>query len=93
MSLQSHLHDTTPRGASTGKWTAPDPCHVFSESDSKLYTKFEFCDEKNHRHLEKHINLQSYVNHDDQKNSKKSLHILEDSTSGVQVDDIAQVIV
>ena len=27
------------------------------------------------------------------KNSKKSLHILEDGTNGVQVDDIQQVIV
>jgi hypothetical protein len=46
MSLQSHLHDTTPRGASTRKWTAPDPCLVFNESDLKIYTKFESCEEK-----------------------------------------------
>ena len=33
-------------GASTVKWTCPDPCLVLSESDSKLYTNFEFCEEK-----------------------------------------------
>ena len=33
-------------GASTVKWTTLDPCLVFSESDSKLYTSFEFCEEK-----------------------------------------------
>ena len=38
-------------GASTIKWTTLDPCLVFSESDSKLYTNFEFCEEKNHRHF------------------------------------------
>ena len=35
-------------GASILKWIALDPCLVFSESDSKLYTKFEFCEEKNY---------------------------------------------
>ena len=33
-------------GASMVKWTAHDPYLVFSESDSKLYTYFEFCEEK-----------------------------------------------
>ena len=33
-------------GASTVKWTTPNPCLVSSESDSKLYTNFEFCEEK-----------------------------------------------
>ena len=33
------------------KWTAPDPCLVLSESGSILCTNFEFCEEKNHRHL------------------------------------------
>jgi hypothetical protein len=33
-------------GASTVKWTTPDPCLMFSESDSKLNTNFEFCEEK-----------------------------------------------
>ena len=26
-------------------------CLVFNENDSKLYTNFEFCEEKNDRHL------------------------------------------
>ena len=46
-------------GASMVKWTARNPCLVLSESDSKLYTSFKFCEEKNHRHLRKHIDLQS----------------------------------
>ena len=33
-------------GASTVKWTTLDPCTGLSESDSKLYTNFEFCEEK-----------------------------------------------
>ena len=37
-------------GANTVKWTAFDPCLGSSESDSNLYTNFEFCDEKIHRH-------------------------------------------
>ena len=39
------------RVAGTIKWTTLDPCLVFSESDSKLYTNFEACEEKNLRHL------------------------------------------
>ena len=32
--------------ASTVKWTTPYPCLVFSESDLKLYTNFEFYGKK-----------------------------------------------
>jgi hypothetical protein len=39
----------------------------------------------------KHIDLQRQANPDDKKNSKKSLHVLEDGTNGVQVGDIEQV--
>ena len=53
-------------GTSTFKYTTPLPCIGLSESDSTLYTKFEFCEGKNHKHLEKknsknkkHIDLQS----------------------------------
>ena len=38
-------------GASTVQWAALDPCLVFNESDSKLSTNFEFCEEKNHGHF------------------------------------------
>ena len=38
-------------GASTVKWTTPDPCLVLTESDSLLCTNFEFCEEINHRHF------------------------------------------
>ena len=34
-----------------------DHCLGLSESDSKLYTNFEFYEEKIHIHLEKHIDL------------------------------------
>jgi hypothetical protein len=33
-------------GAITVKWIAPDPYLVFSESDPKVYTNFEFCEEE-----------------------------------------------
>ena len=39
-------------GASTVKWTTLDPCSGLSESDPKLYTKFEFYEIEFHEHLE-----------------------------------------
>ena len=33
-------------GASTVKWTAPGPCLVFNESDSKLCINVEFFEKK-----------------------------------------------
>ena len=68
-------------GASIVKWTAPNPCPMLNENNSKLYTNFEFCARKNHTHDSKHIDSQSQVIHDDKNNSKKSLHILEDGAS------------
>jgi hypothetical protein len=35
-------------GVSTVKWAALDPCLVFRESDSNLYTNFKCCEEKNY---------------------------------------------
>jgi hypothetical protein len=35
------------------KWITPNPCLVLSESDSKLYTNLEWCEEKNHRHIKR----------------------------------------
>jgi hypothetical protein len=40
--------------------------------------------------LENRIDPQSQAIHDVKKNSNKSLHILEDGASGVQVSDIEQ---
>ena len=51
------------------KWTIPDL--VPSESDSKLCTNFEFCEEKIIDTFKKHIDVQSQANYDDKKNSKK----------------------
>jgi hypothetical protein len=79
-------------GASTVKWTVYDPCLVFNESESKLYTNFDSCEEK-FINILKHIDLQSQSNLWWLKNSKKSLHILDDGTSGVQASDIEQVVV
>ena len=38
------------KGASTVEWTTLDPCIGLSDSESKLYNNFEFCEEKNHEH-------------------------------------------
>jgi hypothetical protein len=38
-------------GVSLVKHTTPLPCICFSESDSKLYTNFEFYEGKNLKHL------------------------------------------
>ena len=62
-------------GASTVKWTTPNPSLVLSESDSILCINFEFCEEINHRHFKKHLDLQSQAIYDDKKNSKKNLPI------------------
>ena len=51
-------------GASTVKWIALDPYLVFNESDSNLYTNFEFCEGKKEV-IDKHINLQSQENYDE----------------------------
>jgi hypothetical protein len=63
------------------------PTHVLSESVSKLYTNFEFCEWKNHKHLKTHRSTKPsnicwpiYF--------KKSLHILKDDASSVQVDGL-----
>lgn len=37
-------------GASIVKWTTLDPCLGSSQSDSKLYSNLELCEEKVHRH-------------------------------------------
>ena len=86
---ESKIH-TSP-GASTVKWTTHDPCLVVSKSDSKLYTNFEFCEEKNHRNLKNMWILQSHAIYDDKNKSKKNLHISGYDASGVQVGDIEQV--
>ena len=45
------------------KYTTPLPRMSLSEIDSKLYTKFEFCEG-----IEKHIDLQSQVIYVDKNN-------------------------
>jgi hypothetical protein len=63
---------------------------VLSESESSLCTNFKFCEEKNHTHFMMYKAKQFMMT---KKNSKKSLHILEDTASGMQVGDTEQVVV
>ena len=65
---------------------------MLSESDSKVYTTFDFRKEKI-IHIKKKIDLQSQAIYVDKTNSKKSLHVLKDDISGMQVGNIEQVIV
>jgi hypothetical protein len=78
-------------GVSTSKWTTPDPYLGFGENDTKLYTNFEFCEEKIIGILKTHW-FTKPLKPCREKKSKTSLHILEDGTSGVQVGDIEQAI-
>jgi hypothetical protein len=41
--------------ANTVKWTPPNPYLLVSECGSKLYTSFEFYEERNHRHKKKTV--------------------------------------
>ena len=59
-------------GTSAVKHTTPLPCIGLSESDSKLYTNFKFCEGKNHENLEKHVDLQSHAIYVDNKIQEKS---------------------
>ena len=57
-------------GCKHGKETAPDPCLLFTESDSKLYTNFKFCEKNKSHNFFKHIDLQSQENYVDKKNPR-----------------------
>ena len=70
-------------GASKVKYTIPLSCIGLSESDSNPYTNFKFCEGKNHKHLE---NTLIYKAKQYMLFFKKSLHILEDGASSLQVD-------
>ena len=66
------------------KHTTLLPCIGLSESSSKLYINFEFFEGKI-INIWKHIDLQSQTFYVDRRNFKKSLHILKDGTSNVEV--------
>ena len=66
------------------KYTTPLPCIVLSESDSNLYTNFEFCEGKI-------ITIENTLIYKAKqfvlgKNIKNSVHDLEDGGANVQVD-------
>jgi hypothetical protein len=44
-------HGLTLMGTSSVKYKTPLPCISLSESDTKIYYKFEFCEGKHHKHL------------------------------------------
>ena len=69
---------------STVKYTTPLPYIGLSESSSNLYTISFLC-KSNHRNLKTHWYAKP-SNLGCQTNFKKSLHILDDSASSVQVD-------
>ena len=71
------------------KWTTLDSYTCLSESDSEQFTNFEFCEIKDHKHLQKKNLIYKAKQFVLTKNLKKIQHILEDSASG----DIEQVIV
>ena len=48
---QRQINTSWPTGTSTVKYTTPFPYISLSESGSKLYTKFEFCEGKNYKNL------------------------------------------
>ena len=64
------------------KWITLRPCLGSSDNDTKLCTSFEFYEVRIYTLKKKHIDLQSQENYDDKRNSKKSLHVLEDGASG-----------
>ena len=57
----------------------------FSGIDSKLYTNFEFCEGKNHKHLKNTLIYKRQTIYVAKLNFKKSIHNLEDGASSVQV--------
>ena len=75
------------------KYTTSLPYIGSSESDSKIYITFEFCEVKSLEHLKKHIDLQSQIIYVEEFIFKKSLHILEDGASSVQNRYVEHVIV
>jgi hypothetical protein len=61
-------------GANTVKYTTPYLCIGLSESESKLYIIFKFCEGRSHKHLEKHIDLQSQAIYGGENIKEKSLY-------------------
>ena len=72
-------------GCKHGEVDSSYPCTCLSESDLRLYTNFEFYEKKDCKHFPKHVDLQSQAIYVDKNNLEKSLHILQDSASSVQV--------
>ena len=67
---------------STIKWRAPNPCLGSCESGSKLYTNFEFYEEKINIHLD-NILIHKVKKFMMKKKMKKSLPILKEGASDV----------
>ena len=80
-------------GAITVKWTSLDPCSGVSESDPKIYTKFEFYEIEIHKHLENIWIYKAKQFMFTKNNFKQRISILEDGASDEQVGDIEKIIV
>ena len=80
-------------GARTVKWTTHDPYLNSSESDSNLYTNFEFCEEKIPWHSKDILIYKAKQFMMTKTIPKKILHILEEVACVVQVGDIEQATV
>jgi hypothetical protein len=68
-------------GASMVKYTTPLPCIGFNGIGSKLYTNFEFCEGKNHKHLKNTLIYKSQTIYVAKLKLKKSTHNIEDVAS------------
>ena len=68
------------------KYTTPLSCKGLSESDSKLYTNFEFGEGKNHKRLKNTLIYKTKQFLLTICFLKKNLHILENGANNVQVD-------
>ena len=78
-------HDKSIKGASMVKYTTPLSSINLNESDSKLYTNFEFCEGKKHKRLENTLIYKAKQFMLTKKISRKVYIFLEDNASSVQV--------
>ena len=79
-------HIATP-GTSTVKYKTPLPCIGLSGNYCRIYINFEFCEGKNHKHLENTMiyKAKQIISTNFFSSKKQSLHILEDGASSMQV--------
>jgi hypothetical protein len=77
-------HDKSIKGASMVKYTTPLSSINLNESDTKLYTNFEFCEGKNHKQLKNTLIYKAKQFTLTRRISRKAYIFLEDNASSVQ---------